>query len=330
MCRQKFKLTIKMRKIIIAFLTASLFWNVGISQDLNIELNIQSKKIDYFRNVERKLGSKIFNTGETVISDKPVAQPEVYLRKEKYLPDLLVYYTFFKADSTMSEIEYEWNVYNFDKSDHNIKSLDFEKKLIERYKEIVAFISSKYGKSKEDGNLDDLSNINTENGLRRSDVWQLNDSLKIYSYTTISDYYKKGNSFTISPTHVIRLYVDNLKGESQGAINFLPKLNVYEQQFNLLLTLLSDSKFGEAKKLFPKKFEKNLTDDILNKLKSILVTNDKFELVMSGMQMGEDGKMYPMLQYKESSDTNTLPKKLIIVLFDNDSKIIGLKPVERE
>ena len=319
-----------MRKTLITFLTVSLFWNTGIAQDLNIDLNIQNKKIDYFRNLEEKLGSKSFNTDETVISDKPVAQPEVYIRKEEYLPNLVVYYTFFEADSSISEIEYEWDVYNFDKRENNIKSLDFDKKLIERYKQIVVFVSSKYGNSKEEGNLDDLSNINTENGLRRSDVWQPNDSLKIYSYTTISDYYKKVNSFTINPTHRIRLYVDNLKGENQGAVNFLPKLNVYEQQFNLLLTLLSDNKFGEAKKLFPKKFEKNITDDILNKLKSILATNDKFELSMSGVQMAEDGKMYPMLQYKESLDTNTPPKKLIIVLFDNDSKIIGLKPVERE
>jgi hypothetical protein len=121
-----------------------------------------------------------------------------------------------------------------------------------------------------------------------------------------------------------------LKGENQGAINFLPKLNVYEQQFNLLLHLLSDNKFDEAKQLFSKEIIKIVNDDILNKLKSILVTNDKFELFTSGMQMAEDGKMYPMLQYKESSDTNTLPTKLIIVLFDNESKIIGLKPVERE
>ena len=105
---------------------------------------------------------------------------------------------------------------------------------------------------------------------------------------------------------------------------------MYEQQFNLLLALLSDNKFGEAKKLFPHKIEKSLTYQILNKLKSILVTNDKFELFMSGMQMTEDGKMYPMLQYKESSDTNTPPKKLIMVLFDNDSKIIGLKPIEHK
>ena len=319
-----------MRKIIITFLTASLFWNVGISQNLNIELNLQNKKIDYYRNIEEKLGSKKYNTGQTYISDKAVAQPEIYLRKEKFLPDLLVYYTFFNADSAISEIRYEWDVYNFDKSDNNIKSSDFENKLIERYKQIVAFISSAYGESKEEGNLDDLSNINTPHGLRRSDVWQPNDSLKIYSYTTISNYYKKGNSFTINPTHRIRLYVYNLKGENQGTVNFLPKLNMYEQQFNLLLTLLSDNKFGEAKRLFPKKAEKSLNDDILNKLKSILVTNDKFELFMSGMQMAEDGKMYPMLQYKESSDTNTPPKKLIIVLFDNENKIIGLKPVERE
>jgi hypothetical protein len=137
-----------MRKIIITFLTVPLFWNVGVSQDLNIELNTQNKKIDYFKNFEENLGSEKYNTGRTYISNKPVAQPEIYLRKEKDLPDLLVYYTFFKADSTISEINYEWNVYNFDTSENNTKSLDFEKKLIERYNQIVAFVSSKYGKSK--------------------------------------------------------------------------------------------------------------------------------------------------------------------------------------
>src|SRR6185312_9345376 len=102
-------------------------------------------------------------------------------------------------DSSISEINYEWDVYNFDESENNIKSLDFEQKLIERYKQIAAYVSSKYGVSKQEGNIDDLSNINTEKGLSRSDVWQPNDSLKIYSYTTISDYYKKGNAFTINP-----------------------------------------------------------------------------------------------------------------------------------
>lgn len=319
-----------MKKLTITAFTVLLFCNSGISQNLNIELNIQNKNIDYYRNLEEKLGSKKYNTGETYISNKPVAQPEVYLRKEKFLPDLLVSYTFFSADSTISEINYEWDVYNFDKSENNIKTLDFEQKLIERYKQIVAFVSSKYGESKKEGNIDDLSNINTEQGLRRSDVWQPNDSLKIYSYTTISDYYKKGNSFTINPTHRIRLYVYNLKGENQDAVNFLPKLNEYEQQFNSFLNLLSNNKFSKAKKLFSDKIVKDVTDDILNQLKSILVTDDKFELFMSGMQMAQDGNVYPMLQYKESSDTNTPPKKLIIVLFDNESKIIGLKPVEHE
>lgn len=318
-----------MRKIIITALTVLLFWNSGISQDLNIELNFQNKKIDYYRNLEEKLGSKKYNTGQTYISGKPVAQPEIYLRKEKFLPDLLVYYTFFKADSTISEINYEWDVYNFDKSDNNIKSSDFEQKLIERYKQIVAFVSSKYGASKEEGDIDDLSNINTEKGLRRSDIWQPNDSLKIYSYITISDYYKKTNSFTINPTHRIRLYVYNLKGENEDKVN-LPIFNVFAQKFNLLLTFLANNNLVEAKKMFSDEFVKNLTDDKLNQLKSLIMTNDKFELFMNGMQMAQDGYMYPMLQYKYSSDTATPPKKLLMVLFGNENKIIGLKLIEHK
>ncbi len=89
-----------MKRIAFIILTLLLISNLGYSQKSFIELDIHGKKIDYFRNLEKKLGSTKFNSDETYISSGNVAQPEIFLRKEKDLPDLLVYYTYFKKDVT--------------------------------------------------------------------------------------------------------------------------------------------------------------------------------------------------------------------------------------
>nr|WP_294793593.1 hypothetical protein [uncultured Mucilaginibacter sp.] len=100
---------------------------------------------------------------------------------------------------------------NFDKKDNNQQTLDFEKKLIERYNQIVELVSSKYGQSAVTGNLNDLSLINSRAGLRRTDIWKPNDSFKIRSYATISNFYKQDSFTTVNPTHRIRLYVELAK-----------------------------------------------------------------------------------------------------------------------
>jgi hypothetical protein len=51
---------------------------------------------------------------------------------------------------------------------------------------------------------------------------------------------------------------------------------------------------------------------------------------MTGMQITQDGNIYPMLQYKYFDDLSSPPKEYIMVLFDNDNKIIGLQPMKRQ
>jgi hypothetical protein len=319
-----------MKKIIFLTLTLLLIWNLGFCQKSYIELDIDGKRIDYFRNLEKELGSTKFNSDQTYISSGNVAQPEIYLRKEKSLPDLLVYYTFFKNDSTISEINYEWDVYNFDKKDDNTQSLDFEKSLIKKYNTIIDEVSAKFGSSKVEGSLDDLSKINSREGLNRADTWTPSDSLKIYAYTTISNYFKKDNFVTVNPTHKIRLYVYNLKEEKPEKLS-QEKLSLLDEKFNSFILLISKDSFGEAQKLFSEKIINTVTIDVLKQIKqSIFKTNAKLDLYMNGMQIMQDGNIYPMLQYKFSDDVNTPPKEYIMVLFDNDNKIIGLRPMKRE
>lgn len=319
-----------MTRTILTTLTLLLIWNLGLCQKSYIELDIHGEKMDYFRNLEREIGSTKFNSDQTYISSGNVAQPEIYLRKEKNIPDLLVYYSFFKKDSTISKINYEWDVYNFDKSDDNIQSLDFEKNLIKKYNSIVEFISSKFGKSEVEGSLTDLSKINSDQGLRRKDTWNPSDSLKIIAYTTISNFFKKDKFVTVNPTHRIRLYIYNLKKEKPEKLS-AEKINLLDAKFNSFILLISKDNFEEAQKLFSEKILNTVTIDVLQQIKQSIIRDDpKLNLFMTGIQILQDGDAYSTLQYKYSEDTNTPPKEYIIVLFDSDNKIIGLRPMKRE
>lgn len=318
-----------MKRISFITLILLLIWNLGYSQKSFIELDIHGKKIDYFRNLEKELGSTKFNSDQTYISSGNVAQPEIFLRKEKNLPDLLVYYTYFKKDSTISEINYEWDVYNFDKKENNIKSLDFEKNLIDKYNSIIDILNSKFGKSEVDGTLEDLSKINTSQGIKRSDIWKPSDSLKIYAYTRISNYFKKDGFVTVNPTHRIRLYVYILKENKPEKLSE-EKVKLLDEKFNSFILLLSNDNFQEAKKLFSDKIINTVTVDILKQVKQSIKIDTKLNLFMNGRQISQDGNIYPMLQYKYFDDFSSPPKEYIMVLFDNDNKIIGLRPMKRK
>lgn len=294
-----------------------------------IELDIHDKKVSYFISLEKKMGSKKFNTGQDYVAGGQVAQPEIFKRTEKNIPDLLVYYTFFKKDSTISEILYEWDMKNFNPKDNNQQSIEFEKNLISKYNQIVDFVSKKYGKSEFKGNLDDLNLTSQSRGLEREDTWKPNDSLKIYSYTTISNYYKKDKFVTVNPTHKIRVYVYNLKAGKPLKLS-AAKIMSLDTTFKKFLTLLSADSFEEIKKLFSPKILETVTNDVLKQVKESLKTEKKLELYMNGMQILQDGNSYPMLQYKYSDDTSSPPNEYVMVLFDDENKILGLRPMKRQ
>jgi hypothetical protein len=319
----------KMSRHTLITFTLLLWGQIVFAQKNLIELDIHDKKVSYFINLEKKMGGAKFNTGQNYISGGQVAQPEIFTRTEKNIPDLLVYYTFFKTDSTISEILYEWDVKNFDPKDNNQQSIEFEKNLILKYNQVVDFVSKKYGKSKSEGDLNDLNLINVSKGLQRNDTWQPNDSLKIYSYIDISNFYKKDKFVTVNPTHKIRVYVYNLKEEKSLKLN-PTQIKSLDTTFKEFLTLLSADSFEEIKKLFSSKIVKTATNDVLKQVKENLKLEKKLELYMNGMQILQDGNSYPMLQYKYSDDTSSPPKEYIMVLFDDENKILGLRPMKRQ
>jgi len=176
----------------------------GFAQSINPDL--LGKKMTLAIKQEQQLKSKIYTNDEDIIISGGMAMPVRFIRVEKNIPNLIVQYVFSEKDSIIRKIEYEWDVRNFDKSDHNVKPLAFNKALIERYNSLVKFFNQKYGAGTTKGDLSDLTKIEVLGGLTRSDKWN-NGQVDVLMYTTISNHYEATAYGARIPTHRIRLYL---------------------------------------------------------------------------------------------------------------------------
>lgn len=302
-------------------------FNLAFSQKISIE--IQGKKIGYFVDIEKKMKSELFNTNQTYLSMDDSAQPYIYKRKEREIPDLLVEYSFSKKDSIINQVLYEWDVSNFEKKDNNIKSEKFNKALIKKYEDLLKIITSKYGKSEIEGSLDNLKDIETSRGLKRNDSWKPNDSLTIEMYTAISNYYKKEGFVTVNPTHRIRLYVRNIRKKIEPKLNegSITKSNLNFQSF---IANLKDKNFVSAKSSFSDIIKENITENQLLELRELIHFDNNLVVFFKGFQVLMTGENYLMLQYKYENDESEIPKSIIKVIFDEDNKILGIEPMKMQ
>lgn len=293
-----------------------------------IQTDIQGKKLNDFIQLENKLGSKIVKTDEEYISFEPVLQPVIFERKEKEIPNLRVFYKAYKTDSVIAEILYEWDVYNFDKGENVKKPISFNKAMIKKYEELVKEISEKYGKSTQRGDLKKLELINSDDGLERSDEWNVNNALNINSDIILSEYYEKNGMVTTTPTHKIRLYVKNERKEDDGNALGKEKISLYTIEFLKFIEKLKTSDFAGARDLLSGKIAGSTTDDMLKTLAENIHFDKQIDVFMTGFQLVNDGSQYPMVQFKYKEEVSP-PKEMITVLFEDSGKIIGIKPMKR-
>ncbi|MDR6760817.1 hypothetical protein J2Y38_001015 [Flavobacterium sp. 2755] len=310
----------------IIFLLLISSSNLIFSQEIFTE--IQGKKIDYFITIEKNLKSELFDTNQNYISLDDSAQPLIYKRKEKNIPDLLVQYFFSKKDSIINEILYEWDVNNFEKKDNNVKPEKFNKALIEKYKTLLKTLNNKYGESKSEGNLDNFKEIDTNKGLKRNDSWSPSDSLEIEMYTTISNYYKKEGFATTNPTHKIRLYVRNIKKKIEPKFDE-NVISIANQNFENFISKLKQNNISESKLFLSEIVLKNITDNQLIGLQKSINFENKLIPFSRGFQTTLTGETYLMVQYKYNNELNEVPLSIIKVIFDTENKILGIQPLQR-
>lgn len=313
-----------MKKIILGllFISPSVF-----GQEFNFDIH-NTSLVDYLK-MEENLGSEKVLTTSNHVSFSGDAQPIKFLRKEEVIPDLIAFYFFKKKDSTMSYILYEWDVFNFEKQDNNRKSGEFEKAMIAKYKELKEVISNGFGKPKVERNYSNISRLDSINTFVESSTWSPDDSTEIELYTTVSNYYEKSGSITINPVHRIRLYIKNQSKEENKPIPKLDekKLSELDSIKTDFFNALNSKNLQKSREYLSDLIKKSVTDEQIN----LLITNIDFErqteLIYSGLQMGFNGSMFTLLQYKYSDDKSSPPIEMIRLTFDNKDKIAGIKPI---
>ncbi|UPT67341.1 MAG: hypothetical protein M0D57_01190 [Sphingobacteriales bacterium JAD_PAG50586_3] len=306
------------------------FYLSGFAQ--NPELNIHNKKLADFIMIEKKAGGEIFASKSNHISGKGIAQPLIFKHKEKNLPYLFTYYFFYKSDSTISYILYEWdntNIVGYD--DVTIMPEKELKALINKYSTLTNYITNIYGPSKSTGSLDGLSEIATK-GIQKNDTWQPNDSTEIEMYTYLSSKNEKKGMISVSPTYRIRLYVRNTKPSTNKSA--LPKpddhtIEALDSTARLFFKDLADKNYEGAKTHISDLIIKSVTTKKLEDLANNIRYNDGISIYMTGVQQTANGEDYLMIKYKYDNDAESPPKDLINVLFDNRKKIATIKPTQR-
>ncbi len=226
-----------------AFILISIFVHSQV-----LELDTHKRKLVDFLQLEEKMGSVRVENKSNFISGNGVAQPVQFMRKEKGIPDLLVYYFYFQHDSSIYYILYEWDESNFKDYQENTKISSPEiNAFIDRYKALYGQVSKTFGEGKSEGSITDMSKIETGD-FDKQDIWNPNDSTKIDLSITLSSKYEKKGAMSINPTYRIRLYTTNLtKSKNEIGLEKLDE-NKVKQLDTVLQAFMSALKNNEIDK----------------------------------------------------------------------------------
>ncbi|WP_378103402.1 peptidylprolyl isomerase [Chryseobacterium sp. sg2396] len=104
------------------------------------------------------------------------------------------------------------------------------------------------------------------------------------------------------------------------------QIAIYNQYFTKFVTALKNSDKQAVNGLISDKVKDIVSDDVIRKLSGGISFERKTEVYKSGYQKLLDNETYPAIQYKYADDPSDPPRDIITVIFENDGKILGVKP----
>ncbi len=104
------------------------------------------------------------------------------------------------------------------------------------------------------------------------------------------------------------------------------QIAIYNQYFTKFVTALKNSDKQDVNGLISDKVKDIVSDDVIRKLSGGISFERKTEVYKSGYQKLLDNATYPAIQYKYADDASDPPRDVITVIFENDGKILGVKP----
>ncbi|MFC3157438.1 peptidylprolyl isomerase [Chryseobacterium arachidis] len=119
--------------------------------------------------------------------------------------------------------------------------------------------------------------------------------------------------------------VESKKIELTGELS-KDKIDLYNHQFLKFVAALKASDKNAVNALISDKVKNIVSDQVIEKLVGGISFDRKTEVYKSGNQKLLDNETYPAIQYKYEDDKQNPPRDIITVIFENDGKILGVKP----
>lgn len=108
------------------------------------------------------------------------------------------------------------------------------------------------------------------------------------------------------------------------------KADLYNRLFLQFVAALKASDKQAVNDLISDKVKHIVSDDVIRKLSGGISFERKTEVYKSGYQKLLDNGTYPAIQYRYADDPSDPPRDIITVIFENDGKILGVKPEYRK
>jgi len=128
---------------------------------------------------------------------------------------------------------------------------------------------------------------------------------------------------------VVDLKVENNR-KPDTPLNLSKKqIELYNGRFSQFIAALKASDRKKIESLLSDKAKKVVTEAVYKKLSAEINTSRKMEIIQTGYKPLIDGNTYPMIQYKYADDKSAEPTEVITAVFENDGKILGIKPFKK-
>ncbi|MBB4805305.1 hypothetical protein HNP38_000577 [Chryseobacterium defluvii] len=108
------------------------------------------------------------------------------------------------------------------------------------------------------------------------------------------------------------------------------QIALFDGQFVKFIAALQSSDRKAMENLLSPKAKQAITDNVYKKLSTDINFNKKLVIFKTGYKSMIGGGNYPMIQYKYSDDVSEFPKEIITAVFEENGKILGIKPYKQE
>ena len=128
---------------------------------------------------------------------------------------------------------------------------------------------------------------------------------------------------------VIDLKVENNKKTDTPVDLSKKQIELYNGRFSQFIVALKAYDRKKMESLLSENAKKQVTEAVYKKLSSDINSSKKMEIIRTGYKPLINGNNYPMIQYKYADDKSEDPKEVITAVFENDGKILGIKPFKK-